>query len=102
MKQLLVILVTLFFPISALSEEAATVNYCHDDQKNQDWEKMVADYPNDPIIIKLAGLRVGLCVMIDRGQITHEQGVNLWEEERQRSIVERSNDDAKKAPKYVL
>jgi len=40
--------------------------------------------------------------MIDRGQITHEQGTDLWEDVRQRSIVDRSKDDAKKAPKYTL
>jgi hypothetical protein len=86
----------------AHAEDGAAPNYCHDMQKNQEWREMVSEYPNDPIIIKLAGLREGLCIMIDRGQITHEQGVNLWEDERQRSVVERGNDDAKKAPKYDL
>jgi hypothetical protein len=46
-------------------------------------------------VIELAGLREVLCLMIDRGQITHAQGVDLWEEERQRRIVERSDEDAK-------
>jgi hypothetical protein len=41
-------------------------------------------------------------LMLDRGQNTHEQGADVWEEERQRSIVERSADDAKKAPKFDL
>lgn len=86
----------------AHAEESKSPNYCHDAQKNQDWLEMVAKYPNDPIIIKLAGLREGLCMMIDRGQITLEQGVDLWEAERQRSVVERGNDDAKKAPRYDL
>jgi hypothetical protein len=99
-----IVYVSVGLVISAIAhaDESNSPNYCHDAQKNLDWEKMVADYPSDPIIIKLAGLREGLCVMIDRGQITQEQGVNLWEEERQRSVVERSADDAKKAPKYDL
>lgn len=87
---------------SAYSEETEKVNYCHDDKINQDWIKKVADYPKDPIILKLAGLREGLCLMIDRGQIRHEQGTDIWEDERQRSIVDRSNEDSKKMPKYNL
>jgi hypothetical protein len=86
----------------AHSEEIKSPNYCHDAQKTQEWMEMVEKYPADPIVIKLAGLREGLCMMIDRGQITLEQGIDLWEDERQRSMVERSNDDAKKAPKYDL
>jgi hypothetical protein len=56
----------------------------------------------DPIILKLAGLRTGLCQMIDKKQITHEQGTDIWEDERQRSIVDRSNEETKQAPKYTL
>jgi hypothetical protein len=102
MKPFLALLPALLFTLFARAEEPPSPNYCHDVSKIQEWKDMVAKYPNDPIVIKLAGLREGLCLMIDRGQITHEQGVDLWEEERQRSIVERSTDDAKKAPKFDL
>jgi hypothetical protein len=102
MKHLLAISTALLCAVSARAEDAASPNYCHGAQKIRDWQDMVAKYPNDPIVIKLAGLREGLCLMIDRGQITHAQGVDLWEEEHQRSIVERSADDAKKAPRFDL
>jgi hypothetical protein len=102
MKPSLALLTALFFTMFARAEATPSPNYCHDDSKNREWKEMVAKYPNDPIVIKLAGLREGLCLMIDRGQITHEQGVDLWEDERQRSIVERTTDDAKKAPKFDL
>ncbi len=86
----------------ASADEVAGVDYCHDPKASQEWQKMVIEYPKDPIIIKLAGLREGLCLMIDRGQITHEQGTDIWEDERQRSIVDRGSEDAKKMPKYTL
>jgi hypothetical protein len=102
MKPFLAFLPALLFTQFAHAEATQSPNYCHDTSKNEEWKDMLAKYPNDPIIIKLAGLREGLCLMIDRGQITHAQGVDLWEEERQRSIVERSADDTKKAPRYDL
>jgi hypothetical protein len=46
---------------------------------------MLTDYPTDPVILKLAGLREGLCLMIDRKQFSHEQGTDIWEDERQQS-----------------
>jgi hypothetical protein len=102
MKSLLITILLFFLTFSAYSEETEKINYCHNEKINQDWIKKIADYPEDPIILKLAGLRVGLCLMIDRGQISHEQGIDIWEDERQRSIVDRSNEDAKKMPKYNL
>ncbi|MGJ0483229.1 MAG: hypothetical protein ACR65R_01685 [Methylomicrobium sp.] len=96
MKPFLTLLPALLFTtMFARAEEPQNPNYCRDASKNQEWKDRVAKYPNDPLVIKLAGLRKVLCLMIDRGQITHAQGVDLWEEERQRRIAERSAEDAK-------
>jgi hypothetical protein len=94
--------ILLFLPLAANAEETAKVDYCHDAKINQDWNKQIAEFPKDPIILKLAGLREGLCMMIDRGQITHEQGINIWEDERQRSLADRHKEEAKQMPKYTL
>jgi hypothetical protein len=98
LKLLFMLLLALYFPAHA----ATQANYCHNLAMNQDWDKKVVEFSQDPIILKLAGLRTGLCQMIDRGQITHEQGINLWEDERQRSIVDRQTEQARQKPKYVL
>jgi hypothetical protein len=90
------------FAVSVNAEEVKGVDYCHDAKINQDWDKQIAQYPNDAIILHLAGLREGLCQMIDRGQITHEQGTDLWEDVRQRSIVERGKEEEKKAHNFTL
>jgi hypothetical protein len=102
MKSRLPILLLLFFTATVTAEEIKGVDYCHNSNINQDWDKKITDFPKDPIILKLAGLRTGLCQMIDKKQITHEQGTDIWEDERQRSTVDRSNEETKQAPKYTL
>ncbi|WAK04598.1 hypothetical protein [Methylobacter sp. YRD-M1] len=92
----------LFLAFAANGEESGKVDYCHDAKVNQDWLKMIAEYPKDPVILKLAGLREGLCLMIDRGQITHEQGTDIWEDEKNKSIIQRSNEELTSAPKLTL
>jgi hypothetical protein len=92
----------LFLTIAVNAEESGKVDYCHDAKVNQDWIKMIAEYPKDPVTLKLAGLREGLCLMIDRGQITHEQGTDIWEDERNKSILQRSNEELTSDPKLTL
>jgi hypothetical protein len=78
----------LFLALAANAEESGKVDYCHDAKVNQDWLKN----PKDPVILKLAGLREGLCLMIDRGQITHEQGTDIWEKQEHYPAQQRGAD----------
>jgi len=100
MKRLLPALLLFSVPLFAAEDEPA--NYCHDDSVEKDWARMLAETPTDPIIIKLFGLREGLCGMIDRGQITLEQGIDIWNDEHSRSVLQRSEDEAKRRKKYDL
>ncbi|MDD5494470.1 MAG: hypothetical protein PHG36_07370 [Dehalococcoidia bacterium] len=102
MKTGLISILLFFLTFTTNAEETEGIDYCHDAKINQDWLKMIGEYPKDAIILKLAGLREGLCLMIDRGQISHEQGIDIWEDERQRSMVDRGQEQAKKMPKYIL
>ncbi len=103
MKSKLIFMLLLLCLTTAINaEEIQGIDYCHNPSINQDWDKKITDFPKDPIILKLAGLRTGLCQMIDNKQITHEQGTDIWEDERQRSIVDRQNEETKQAPKYTL
>lgn len=102
MKSVITALLFICLAFAASAEEVEGVDYCHDAKVNQDWVKQVAQYPNDAIILHLAELREGLCRMIDRGQITHEQGTDLWEDTRQRGIVERGKEEEKKARNFTL
>jgi len=58
------VLVTVSF-IYAQSE-----NYCHDQKSWNEWDALAAKNPNDMEVQALYGLRIGLCVKVDRGGIT--------------------------------
>lgn len=96
------IVLSCFWSLLVHGEEVKGVDYCHDDKVSKQWLDLLSDYPTDPIIIKLVGLREGLCLMIDRKQITHEQGTDIWEDERQRSINDRNKEQAKKMPEFTI
>ena len=100
MKRLLPAFLLFSLPLFAAEDEP--VNHRHEETVDKHWAKMLAETPEDPIIIKLFGLRKGLCEMIDQGQISLEQGTNIWEDERQRSVLQRANDEAKRRKKYDL
>lgn len=71
MKSKLIFMLLLLCLTTAINaEEIQGIDYCHNPSINQDWDKKITDFPKDPIILKLAGLRTGLCQMIDNKQIT--------------------------------
>lgn len=97
-----IILSAVILMSSAAYSGEEDVNYCHDETVNKDWKERVEKFPLDPIIVKLAGLREGLCAMIDRGDITFDFGNDVFNLEHERAIVERQNDEQYENPKYTL
>lgn len=67
-------------------------NYCKDSAQNDKWGKALAEYPEDPIIIKLFALRAGLCVMVDAGAVSLTDAINYFEEEREKLLAERQRE----------
>jgi hypothetical protein len=100
LKTLLIVL--MFIAQAAFAEEKLPVNYCHDEGVNADWEKMLADTPEDPLIIKLYGLRVGLCRMIDEGKVSLEQGIEIWNQEHAKSVNQRSGEEEARNKEFTL
>ena len=91
MKSLFV-LISLSCVIFAFSANA-TENYCHDANKNESWEKLVKQFPEDTVILRLYALRRGLCAMIDEGTIELEKAIDLFEIEKDRGIRERNVEE---------
>ena len=91
MKSLFV-LISLSCVIFAFSANA-TENYCHDADKNESWEKLVKQFPEDTVILRLYALRRGLCAMIDEETIELEKAIDLFEIERDRGIRERNVEE---------
>jgi hypothetical protein len=61
-------------------------NYCHDQAIAADWRRTLSETPNDPLVIKLYGLREGLCGFAD-GRVSLDQATEIWERERAESVV---------------
>jgi hypothetical protein len=62
-------------------------NYCHDQAIAADWRRMLSETPNDPLVIKLYGLREGLCSLVADGRVSLDQATEIWERERAESVV---------------
>lgn len=57
-------------------------NYCHDPATWADWESLLEKHPGDTQIRYLYGLRIGLCEMVRRNELTIDQAQRLFEEQR--------------------
>ena len=79
----------LLFPTISLAEPD---NYCHDKESWKEWDALVSDNPNDMELQPLHALRIGLCVKVDRGQITVEQATDIFESAREKIIQKRNED----------
>lgn len=89
-------------PTSETAAAAESENYCHDQQVEQDWSRMLDDAPDDPIVLKLYALRSGLCGMVEQGLVSLDQAAELWELERAEGAVQRFNEDSAKRPARSL
>jgi hypothetical protein len=98
-KALLLLLLTVSFGLQA---EERPVNYCKDPKKTAEWEKHLTDTPEDPLIIKLYALRVGLCKMVDEGKVELKEAIRIWDIEHARSVNERLLDEMKHSRKRTL
>ncbi|MGH8548152.1 MAG: hypothetical protein ACRERU_06035 [Methylococcales bacterium] len=100
LKILMIVLVS--FSLSAFAADKTPANYCHDEQVGADWEKMLVESPEDRSILKLYGLRIGLCQMIDKGRISLEQGIEIWNQEHAKSVIQRSGEEAESEKDFTL
>jgi hypothetical protein len=86
--------------LAATAPEEA--NYCHDPAVDAQWERMLGETPEDPIVLKLYGLRSGLCSMVDHGKISLNQATEIWERERAESVVQRYREESGKKRRFAM
>ena len=90
------LIVTLFFCVACGSELVdATENYCKDPESWKQWDVLIQKYPDDLDIHALHALRLGLCAKIERGDITVEDSITIFENARE-AILEKKKAEAKK------
>ena len=73
----------------------ATENYCTDPESWVEWEELVGKYPNDSDVQTLHALRIGLCLKVDRGDLTVEQATDIFEKARETIRDEESRSGEK-------
>jgi hypothetical protein len=82
--------IILFTLILILSFECtADTNYCKDEEARVKWEKMLVEYPNDDMVLHLAGLHYGMCMMIDKGQISRDKAIDIFESAKGGAVQSR-------------
>ncbi len=84
------VLIVIFSVAPAFSE---TENYCHDEEAALEWEALVKKNPNDLGLQRLHALRLGICEKIEAGSLTFDQGMRIFEEEREKVVQKRFEED---------
>lgn len=92
MKTILIIMMATLFPVMAtaattMPEPQQEENHCHDPASWPEWEELLRKNPGDDDVLHLYGLRIGLCILVERGTLTVDQGTGIFE--KQRDIVLR-------------
>jgi hypothetical protein len=64
---------------------AASVNYCHDEAVNQDWERL-ANTSTEPEVKELYTLRKELCKKVESGEMELDAAIDQFESERVEKI----------------
>ena len=95
------ILLLIFALFMANLPAMAAEEYCSDPESWKEWEELLEKYPNDSDIQTLHALRIGLCLKVERGDLTVEQGVNIFEKAR-KAILEKKKAETKKQAKLKL
>lgn len=85
--------------IAAQSQEQHT---CRNAGEWAEWDALLTKFPNDQDVISLYALRVGLCALIERGQIDPKTGVQLFERAHQTVIGKTIEEEAQRKRKSEL
>jgi len=83
-RWLFIILVLLGFALhpARAEESPEPPNYCHSPESWAEWDQLLAQHPHDRGLHTLHALRLGICLKVDRGEITLDDGTALFEEAR--------------------
>ncbi len=81
---------------------AESENYCHDQESWKEWDALVERNPNDIEVQALHALRIGLCVKVDKGEITLDRATEIFESAREAIIQKRKEDQKREKDRQKL
>jgi len=101
MNKMMFLSLFLIFAIFSVSF-AESKNYCHDKESWKEWDALVEKNPNDSEVQALHALRIGLCVKVDRGEITLEKATEIFESAREAIVEKRKLDEKREKDRQKL
>jgi hypothetical protein len=81
---------------------AESENYCHDQESWKEWDALIEKNPNDTELQTLQVLRIGLCVKVDKGEITLDRATEIFESAREAIIQKRKEDQKQQEDRQKL
>lgn len=87
------VIFTFIFLAAAIPSFSEEQNYCHDKAAAQEWDALVKKDPNDLALQRLHALRLGICEKIENGSLTLDQGIEMFEREREKVVEERFEEN---------
>ena len=91
-----------FILVFSGSVYAESENYCHDKESWKEWDVLVEKNFNDMEVQALHALRIGLCVKVDRGEITLDQATEIFESAREAIVEKRKADEKREKDRQKL
>jgi len=67
-------------------------NYCHDPEAEAQWQALLAKNPKDMELQALHALRIGICIKVDQGVLTLDEGTEIFEKARAALIGQREDE----------
>lgn len=93
----LLLLTFLLLPATAsFAEEEKQANYCKDPTTWSDWEELLQKYPGDQDVRMLYALRMGLCVLVERKELTVDEATRIFEEQRTAATRRMKMEDGRR------
>src|SRR5699024_6617789 len=68
------------------SDDADEVNHCLSADANQEWAAMAQKHHDSDVWQRLFALRIGLCAIVQHGDLPVDRATRIFERERQRAI----------------
>nr|AIJ02277.1 hypothetical protein [uncultured soil microorganism] len=97
---IVLVLFTVCFASLTLADEAP--NNCHDPASWQDWNDRVKQHPDDTELHTLHALWLGLCVKVERGDVSLDDAITIFENARSTLIQQRQDEKREKKPPAPL
>lgn len=83
-------IVMLIALLSGPTLAAEPTNYCNDPDINQRWADALVNYPNDPLVVRLAAQRDTLCTLLQDEEIDLERAQSLWDKALTDALLQRA------------